>query len=102
MLISKGVSLEGLGIREVGLTRGDALKAIDLLEKDSIPILGGDVYLRRGSKIEPAYANWYSDPVPGEEHTEFFGRSWKRAREYIRDFPEQRSADPLFVLVVTR
>jgi Immunity protein 40 len=102
MLSSKGVPLDGLGIREVGLTRDDALQAIGFLESESIPILGGDVYFRRGSKIETAYANWYSDPVPGEDRSEFLGRSWKRAREYIKDFPERQGVDPLFVLVVGR
>ena len=102
LLNSKGVPLDSLGIREVGLTRADALHAIGFLESKSIPILGGDVYFRRGSRIEIAYANWYSDPVPGEAQSEFLGRSWNRAREYIKTFPERQDADPLFVLVVGR
>jgi hypothetical protein len=102
MLSTKGVSLDGLGIREVGLTREDALHAVGFLESGSVPILGGDVYFRRGSRLEAAYANWYSDPVPGEDRSEFLGRSWKRAREYIKDFPERQGVDPLFVLVVGR
>jgi hypothetical protein len=102
MLSSRGVQLDSRGIREVGLTREDALQAIGLLESESIPIFGGDVYLRRGSKIEAAYANWYSDPVPGEDQSEFLGRSWKRAQEYIKDFPERQDVDPVFVLVVGR
>jgi hypothetical protein len=102
MLKSKGVSLDGLGVREVALSREDALHAIGFLENELIPILGGDVYFRHSSKIEPAYANWYSDPAPGEVRSEFLGRSWKRAREYIKDFPERQDVDPLFVIVVDR
>jgi hypothetical protein len=102
LLTSKGVPLDGLGIREVGLSREDALIAIGFLEEKSIPIFGGDVYFRRGLKIETAYANWYSDPVPGEPPSEFLGRTWKRARDYIDDFPRRQDVDPLFVLVVGR
>jgi hypothetical protein len=79
LLKSKGIPLHALVIREVGHLREDALGAIGLLESASIPILGGDVYFRRGSNIEVAYANWYSEPVPGDSPSEFLGRSWKRA-----------------------
>jgi hypothetical protein len=102
LLNSKGVPLDDLGIREVGLTRADALEAIGYLENDSIPILGGDVYFRHGTRIEIAYANWYSDPAPGEAQSEFLSRSWNTARKYIKAFPERQDVDPLFVLVVGR
>lgn len=81
LLKSKGIPLDALGVREVGLFREETLSAINFLESESIPILGGDVYFRRGSKIEIAYANWYCNPVPGDDESEFLGRSWKRARE---------------------
>lgn len=102
LLNSKGVPLDGLGIQEIGLTRDDALRAIGFLESKLIPILGGDVYFRRGSRIEIAYANWYTDPVAGEAQSDFLVRSWNRAREYIKNFPERQAIDPLFVLVVSR
>ncbi|HVY23365.1 MAG TPA: Imm40 family immunity protein [Steroidobacteraceae bacterium] len=103
LLKKKGIPLVVLGVREVGLSRQDTLYAIDLLENESIAILGGDVYFCRDSTtIEIACANWYCDPVPGDEQSEFLARSWKRAREYVKTFPDQQGLEPLFVLVVKK
>lgn len=102
ILDNRGIRLDDLGIEEIALARDDALRAIGFLESELIPILGGDVYYRRGSKIEVAYANWYSDPVPGEEQSDFLKRGWKTAREYVKDFPERQDVSPLFVFVVRR
>jgi hypothetical protein len=100
LLDTKGVPMNRLGINEVGLTRGDTLHAIAQLQKDSIPILGGDVYFRQDSGIEPAYANWYSDPIPGDEPAEFLARSWTMALRYVQDFPSREDVEPIFVLAV--
>ena len=102
ILHSKGLRLNQLGIEEIALSRHDALRAIGFLESDLIPILGGDVYYRSGSKIEVAYDNWHSDPVPEETQSDFLRRGWKTAREYIEAFPERQGVDLLFVLVVDR
>jgi hypothetical protein len=102
LLQTKGVPLSGLGIRDIGLTREDALHAVSLLQKDAVPILGGDVFSRRGSKIEVAYANWHSDPKPGEDHDTYCARSWTTTFKYIEGFPDRPDVEPLFALVVGR
>jgi len=53
LLNTKGVAMSDLGISEAALTRSDTLHAITLLKEDRIPILGGDVYWRHESVIEP-------------------------------------------------
>lgn len=102
LLQEKGIPLTALGIKDIGLTRDDALRAVSVLQRDSIPILGGDVYFRRGAKIELAYANWHSDPKPDEDRDNFLRRSWTTAFKYIETFPERQDVEPLFGLVVGR
>jgi hypothetical protein len=102
LLRDKDITLSGMGIRDIGLTRENALRAVSLLQKDSVPILGGDVFFRRGSKIEVAYANWHSDPKPGEDRDAYNGRSWTATFKYIQDFPDRPDVELLFALVVGR
>ena|SRR6266478_3141219 len=100
LLNTNGVSLQTLGIRDIGLERSEALLAIEFLKEDSIPILGGDVYLRNGAAIEPSYANWHCDPKPGESKEDYFTRSWLTAEDYIRKYPEPVNGKPLFGIVI--
>lgn len=101
LLEEKGISLEPLGLLDIALERVDALHAISILQKALIPILGGDVYFKHGSGIEIAYANWHSDPKPGEESVHFVNRSCLETENYIKSFPLS-DAHPIFVLVVSR
>lgn len=48
--MAKGISLQELGLGEVGLLRGDAPHAVELLRESSVPILGGDVYFIRSER----------------------------------------------------
>lgn len=57
LLAEKGISLSAIGLREFGLTRQDALIAVDLLHTAGFPVLGGDVYFAYPGGIESAYAN---------------------------------------------
>jgi hypothetical protein len=98
-LARAGVPLAALGIREVGLSRVNALKAIELLRRSGLPALGGDVYLRRANRIVPANANWYAEPKPSEDHLSYQRRSWRKAETYIEAFPEPAGAEPLFSIV---
>jgi hypothetical protein len=100
LLIRSGVSLASLGIRDIGLSRSNALEAVKLLRRAKLLILGGDVYFRRGDRIEVAYANWYADPEPSEDHETYLRRSWNKAETYLKNFPEPTDAEVLFALVV--
>ncbi|MGH7155823.1 MAG: Imm40 family immunity protein, partial [Acetobacteraceae bacterium] len=100
LLTRSGVSLASLGIRDIALSRSNALKAVELLRRAKFPILGGDVYFRRGDRIEVAYANWYADPEPSEDHDTYLRRRWDKAETYLKNFPETTDAEVLFALVV--
>ena len=99
-LKEKGVSLSDIGLQERALTRSDALGVIPLLKEGVSPILGGDVYFRIESKIEVAYANWYSNKKVGENSEDFFVRSLAEAAKYIENFPHRADREPLFSLVL--
>jgi hypothetical protein len=102
LLAKSGVSLASLDIRDIGLLRSDALRAVEILRHGKLPILGGDVYLRRGDRIEVAYANWYTNPKPEEDCETYLRRSWDHTATYIKNFPEFPDAEVLFGLVVER
>jgi hypothetical protein len=92
LLDEKGVSLSLLGLEEFALTREDALTAVETLRHDSVAILGGDVYLLRGARVELAYANWSAE----DDSTK---TSWDIAFQYIMRFPERSDATPVFAFV---
>ena len=100
LLVSRGISLQELGLKEVALTRADALKAVELLRASSVPILGGDVYFVRGECVEQAFANWHTDRHPGEGRGEFAERSSRQSAKYIEAFPHRPDVTSAFVLVV--
>jgi hypothetical protein len=97
---AKGVSLRSLGIRDIALERDDALRAVEFLRNASVPILGGDVYIKRGEKIELTYADWHSDPKPGENADDYLARSWATMESYIKAYPQPSNAATLFALVI--
>lgn len=99
LLERKGVSLAQLGLHEYALSRADALRAVELLEAASVPVVGGDVYFDRGEHLESAYANWFSQQRPGEPYPLFVARSCAESRTYISAFPDRPGVVPMFVLV---
>lgn len=99
-LTKSGISLASLHIRDVGLLRSDALKAVEILRQAKLPILGGDVYLRRGNQITITYDNWNTQPKPSEKLESYLRRSWEETEIYIKSFPERPDAKVLFSIVV--
>lgn len=99
LLESRGIPLQSLGVAETALSRDDAVLAVSLLRSASIPILGGDVYFQNVTGIKPAYANWHSDPVDGENRDCFVTRSCLDSKNYIESFPSTTET-PIFVLVI--
>jgi hypothetical protein len=102
LLSKSGVSLASLGISDVGLLRSDALRAVEILRRGGVPILGGDVYLKRGERIEVAYANWHIDPEAGEDRESYSKRTWDRTEAYLAKFPNSNGATELFAIVIER
>lgn len=99
-LESRGVSLDALGLAERALGREDALRAVDLVESEGGTVLGGDVYVEDGDRIESAYANWYSERRDDEPSTSFVTRTCLESRAYIAKYPDPPQGRALFVLVV--
>lgn len=95
-ILSRGISLEHLGVRNWGLRRDDALGAIYDLEALGIPILGGDVYQLIGEIAEQTYDSWYCDQAPDELDSVFLKRSLDKAANYICSYLMQRE---IFALV---
>jgi len=101
LLTTSGISLASLHIADIALTLSDALRAVMILRGGPRAILGGDVYFRRGNRIEIAHDNWSSDQKPGEHRQAYLRRSWDKAESYIRGYPEKtrvEDADLLFVI----
>lgn len=101
LLESRGVPLSTLGLRDIALEIDSVLLAVELLRKASIPILGGDVFFKRATGIEVAFANWHCDPKPDEDRVSFANRSCLETEQYIKRFPSS-DALPLFVLVIAK
>ena len=99
LLASQGISLAMLGVSDIALKRHDALRAVGFLRTAEIPILGGDVYFRRGERIELAYANWHTEPKLAEALNAYLQRSWDTTETYINTFPDPKDADSLFSIV---
>lgn len=101
LLTKNGISLlVPMGIEDVALNRGDALRAIEILRGSGYPILGGDVYFRREEKIESAHANWYTKYHLHEDSDAYCNRSYDEAVKYIEGFNYLVNVEILFSLVV--
>lgn len=85
-ILSRGISLDNLGVRNWALGRDDALHAIYELEAFGIAILGGDVYNLVGEKVEQTYDSWYCDQGHDESDSVFFKRSSDKAKSYIFNY----------------
>jgi len=85
-VLSRGIFLDDLGVRNWALSREDALHAIYEFEAIGVAILGGDVYQFVGEKAEQTYDSWYCDQGLGESDFEFLKRSLDVAKSYINNY----------------
>lgn len=85
--ISKCFSLEEIGI--------------DNYAFPYVSILGGDVYLKRGSSIDISYDNWYCDKKEDEQDSVFVNRSCDVAETFIKEYKRKNIVkEPLFAFVI--
>ncbi|MDU9007017.1 Imm40 family immunity protein [Sedimentitalea todarodis] len=89
-----------LGVHNWAFEKAEALEVISKLTELSVPILGGDVYQKRGGEIRPAYDNWYCNMEDGETNSKFAMRSASQARRYVRLYSEPEKQKTLYALVV--
>jgi hypothetical protein len=103
LLNTKGIALGHLCVKDIALERSDAITAIEMLRRASIPILGGDVYLRRHLLLRSTYDQWHTDPRAGESADNYAVRSWIWTEQFIREYPAVLDdGEPVFSFVVMR
>lgn len=99
-LLARGRSLaHELGVDEQAFERSVCIELLDALD-DGVAVLGGDVYRETVDAIEPDYANWSCERLPGESAIEFARRSKEAARSYITRYNEPSDTTILYVLVI--
>lgn len=98
--ISEFYSLEELGIDNIAFPYKQALMLVDILRESHVSILGGDVYLKKGSCIEISYDNWYCEKGDGELDCYFIKRSCDIAESYIKNYIRNTINKPLFSFVL--
>lgn len=85
-ILSRGIPLCDLGVRNWALTRDHALHAIYQLEALGVAILGGDVYRLVGETVALTYDSWHCDQGPDEAGSDFSKRSSDAATSYILNY----------------
>ncbi len=99
LLALNGIVLNDLGLSDIALLRSHALRGIEILRDNSIPVLGGDVYYRKDGKTFVAFANWHCEPNKFEDINSFAVRSYNSAFEYISKYPNSEDKETVFVLI---
>jgi hypothetical protein len=99
VILSRGVSLTGIGVNNWVLTKSQAMQALCELEALGVPVLGGDVYELSDDGFSANYDNWYCDKRDDEEMKKFVMRSISSARQYIKDYVGVIGRDVYFSLV---
>lgn len=98
-ILSKGISLEPIGVKNWALSRQDALEALNQFLILQIPVLGGDVCELTKGNPEYNYDNWYCDRIPGESDLAFVNRSINKAKDYIISYNMEYRDKIFFALV---
>ena len=92
-------SLMELGIHDVAFSRNDTIKIINRLEKELLPILGGDVFLiEQGHVNGPISNSWYCEREYDESWYTFVRRSCEMA---IHAVLNEKAKNALFEIVVS-
>lgn len=95
----KGYPLIEIGVNSFGFKRDSALTFIQVLDKASIPVFGGDVYLLTNAGLEATYDNRHCDPLEGEEQVNYCRRANAAAADYIHSYRLNSDKNLLFDLV---
>jgi hypothetical protein len=98
-ILSKGMYLNTLGVENWGLTRDQALFALNQLRELNVPVLGGDVCEIINDIIRYNYDNWYCEQNLDESNLSFVVRSIDIARDYLENYHCKNDINCLFVLV---
>ena len=98
-ILSVGIPLEHIGVRNWALNDKQAFVALDQFFESKTVVLGGDVYLiNHSGVIESSYDNWYCERKVGESYSDYIERSIFAAKNYISNY-KSTNDDVLFCLV---
>ena len=89
-LIKKAYSLEPIVINELSWKKTDAIQVIKELMERKKAILGGDVYKKNKTLIQPTYDSWYCEMNTNENIEDFLLRSINKSIDYIRNYNEKK------------
>jgi len=96
--ILKGQDMNNPSIVSKALTKREALDALDLYERLSLPILGGDVFsLNRIGEINWTYDNWYCEKYENESRIEYTKRSVEETKQYINEYQKDSLLDTIYL-----
>lgn len=95
-ILKKGYSLEQLGIGEIAWRKDEIISIIKILNKNNIPVLGGDVYKIINDKIEITYDNWYMN---NDGNSDFVERSLIKVVSYIGEYESANGNNFVYTLV---
>lgn len=102
LIRKEGIPLSEIntGSNEYALSIDISLKAIDLLKKSSIPILGGDIMSYTLGKLAYTYENWYTERTADEDKDGYLNRSYDNAKKYIEQFKLLNDKKRYVVIVI--
>ncbi len=98
--VGRPLSEINLGSSEYGLKPEDALKVIELLKTENVPILGGDVLVEQDGRLEYTYVNWYLDILENQNKIEYAGQSYVKAQEAISPYVNRVDKKYYIVIVI--
>lgn len=101
-ILSIGDSMHDQGVNNWALTQIQANAAIGKFLEIEIPILGGDVYLLRGTTYKGTNDHWALDPFPGELRKEYLVRTIEYAKQKVDLYSKFHGQNVRFVLVPGR
>lgn len=87
---TNGINLKDMGICSYILGYDNAIKALEILKNNKIPILGGDLYVKNGNKFETSSESWYCNQIHGEPRNNYALRSYIKAIDYLKIFEPQK------------
>ena len=98
-IATNGNALESVGVNSYALNKADALNLLNLLDKQRVSVLGGDVYVSDNSQLSLTYDNWHSDKEASESEESFCSRSIVESEKYINNY---LNTNAYFALVLDR
>ncbi|MCK4766074.1 MAG: hypothetical protein KAW12_28000 [Candidatus Aminicenantes bacterium] len=100
LLEEEGYDLISMGVNGKALRQATALRAVEILEKNKIPILGGDILVIKNNTIDYTYDNWDCDEEDFSEYEDYLQKSWAISRKYIHLFEDKDDAIYLYQIVI--